>query len=116
MKAQSNNLFWAEQVELNKIEEIVLLYVTPKIGENKSANKATDPTSKAREKHLNNEAIIPDNILNLQDKGVVNSNMNTCVPQDLKISSISYEDHQPAKLNSWDRKAYLYLSLELINS
>jgi len=30
-KLKSNNLFWAEQVKLNKTEEIALLYVIPKI-------------------------------------------------------------------------------------
>lgn len=82
------------------MEEIVLLYATPKIGENKSANEATDPTSKVRKKHLNNEATIPDNTPNLQGKDMANSNMNTCVPQDLKMSFIPYEKHQPAELNS----------------
>ena len=31
IEAQSNNLSWAKQVELNKMEEITLLYVAPKI-------------------------------------------------------------------------------------
>ena len=63
IEAQSNNLSWAKQVELNKMEEITLLYVAPKIWENKLANKAT----------------ILNNTLNLQDESIANSNINTCV-------------------------------------
>jgi len=33
IEAQSNNISWAEQVKLNKIKEIILLYTTLKIGE-----------------------------------------------------------------------------------
>ena len=63
IEAQSNNLSWAKQVELNKMEEITLLYVAPKIWENKLANKAT----------------ILNNTLNLQDESIANSNINTCI-------------------------------------
>ena len=51
IEAQSNNLSQAEQVKLNEMKEITLLYATSKLGKNKSTNKTVDPTFKAREKH-----------------------------------------------------------------
>ena len=93
MEAQSNNLSWAEQVELNKMEEITLSYATPKIGKNKFANEAIDPTPKAEEEHSNNKATILNNTLNPQGEGVANRNTNTCALQGLKMFPIPYENH-----------------------
>ena len=64
VEAQMNNPSWVEQVELNKMEEIILLYTISKIGENKFANETIDSTPKAREKHSNNKATILNNTLN----------------------------------------------------
>ena len=76
MEAQSNNLSWAEHIKLNKMKEIILLYVISKVRENKSANEAIDPTPKAKKKYSNNKATILNNMLDSQDKDMANSNMN----------------------------------------
>jgi len=50
--------------------------------------------------NLQGESItILNNTLNLQSKDVANSNINMCVPQGLKTSSILYEGHQLAEPN-----------------
>ena len=64
-------------------------------------------SSKQRKVDIHNEAAIPNNMLNLQGKGISNYNMNMYIPQEIKLSSIPYRDKQPAKLNSWNREALL---------
>ena len=65
IEAQSNDLSQTKQVKLNEMKEIILLYTTPKLGENKSTNETTDPTPEAREEYSNNETTILNNTLNL---------------------------------------------------
>ena len=40
IEAQNNSLFWTNQVELNKYQELTLSYVTSEIGETNLINKA----------------------------------------------------------------------------
>ena len=65
---------------------------------------------KEREVNIHNKATIPSNMPNPQGEDVSNCGMNTCEPQGLESSSISYRDKQLAEPNSWNGKA-LPLSL-----
>ena len=91
MEVQNNDSFWADQVEqFNRSHDLLLSYTT----------------SKAREVNTNNKVTSLNNMLNPQDKGVAYCDLNIYVPQDIKTSSIPYEDHQLAELNSQDGEAY----------
>ena len=85
MKAQNNVLFWVDQVnEFNGSQGFSLYYTNSKI----------------KEINTHNETIILNNIYNLYNKDVNNCGINICIPQEFKMSSISYKDKQPTELNS----------------
>lgn len=62
IEAQSNNFFWVDQVELNKLQELTLSYANFEVRENKSINKAIGSM----------------NTLNSQRECVNSTNMNIC--------------------------------------
>jgi len=98
IEAQSNNLSWANQLdELCVSQGFLLSYTSPKEREDNIQDKMTITNNMP---NLQGESItILNNTLNLQSKGVANSNMNMCIPQDLQRSSISYKGYQPAESN-----------------
>jgi len=61
MEVQSNKLTWDEQADLNEREDFSLSYATPKVGENKPANEATDHTPKDGEQRSNIEVSTQNN-------------------------------------------------------
>jgi len=85
MKVQNNDPSWVDQVnEFNGSQGFSLSYTNSKI----------------KEVNTHNKTITLNNISNLHNKGVNNCSMNICIPQEFKMSSIPYENKQPAEPNS----------------
>ena len=93
VKVQSNKLTWDKQVDLNERKDFSLSYATPKVGENKLANKITDHTPKNGEQHSNIEVLIPNNIPIPQGEGATINNINMYTSRDLKTTIIPYKDN-----------------------
>ena len=119
MEVQSNKLTWDEQVDLNEREDFSLSYASPKVGENKPANEATDHTPKDGEQRSNIKVSTPNNTPIPQGEGAAINNMNTCTPRYLETTTIPYEDNQPVELNSWDGEAYplsIFRTIEFLDT
>jgi len=71
IEVESSKLTWDKQVDLNEREDFSLSYTTPKVGENKLADKITDHTPKDGKQHSNIEVLIPNNMLIPQGEGVL---------------------------------------------
>jgi len=92
IEVQNNNLSWADQVnEIIEFQSFLLSYASSKVREANICNKATRPIDMS----------------NLYGESANNYSMNMYNPRRFKMSFISCIDKQPAKPNSWDRKALL---------
>jgi len=105
-----NNLTWAEQVELSKLQGPALSYVFPKVGEMETANQANTIESTSVPYNT-----IFNDMCTSQSAVLQSTNVNMYESQGLELSAIHYTDNQLVNLQLWD-SSFCHISIFSINN